>query len=142
MKLTLFFDSYCPLCAAEMKMLQDFDLEGKLIFEDIHAKDFELRYPKIDPVKADKILHGLYEDGSMIYGLDVTYQAWRTVGRKPWLALLRWPIIRWFADIAYRFFAQNRYSISWILTGQKRCSACATKISEKPNVTGSDVRKF
>jgi predicted DCC family thiol-disulfide oxidoreductase YuxK len=134
MKLTLFFDGYCPLCAAEMKMLGELDLEGNLIFEDIHAADFAARYPSIDPVKADKYLHGLYEDESMIFGLDVTHQAWRTVGRKPWLALLRWPIIRWFSDIAYRIFAKNRYSISWLLTGQKRCTACTTKTSTKPEL--------
>ena len=43
----------------------------------------------------------------MIFGSDVTHQAWRTVGRKPWLALLRWTIIRWFSDIAYRIFAKK-----------------------------------
>ncbi len=131
MKLTLFFDSYCPLCVAEMKMLAELDHKQNLKFEDIHAADFALRYPAIDPVKADKILHGLYEDGSMIFGLDVTHQAWRAVGHKPWLALLRWPIIRWFADCCYWVFANNRYLISWLLTGQKRCVSCAFKHPEK-----------
>lgn len=131
MKLTLFFDGYCPLCVAEMKMLGELNHENNLVFEDIHAPDFQLRYPSIDPVNANKYLHGLYEDGSMIFGLDVTHQAWRIVGRKPWLALLRWPIIRWFADLAYWIFAKNRYSISWLLTGQKRCKACATQIPKK-----------
>ncbi len=131
MKLTLFFDSCCPLCVSEMEMLAELDHKKNLNFEDIHAADFELRYPTVDPIEADKILHGLFEDGSMIFGLDVTYHAWRIVGRKPWLALLRWPIVRWFADHCYRFFAKNRYSISWLLTGQKRCLSCATKNSLK-----------
>lgn len=131
MKLTLFFDGYCPLCVAEMKMLAELDNGNNFFFEDIHAADFELRYPTIDPIKADKILHALYENGSMIFGLDVTHQAWRTVGGKPWLVLLRWPIIRWFSDCCYRVFAKNRYFISWLLTGQKRCTNCVTKILPK-----------
>lgn len=124
MKLTLFYDSYCPLCATEMKMLEELDVNKSLILEDIHSEGFEMRFPSIDPEAADRILHGQLEDGSLIYGLDVTHQAWRAVGKKPWLAILRWPLIRWFADIGYLIFAKNRYSISWLLTGKKRCGPC------------------
>ncbi|MFK7863900.1 MAG: thiol-disulfide oxidoreductase DCC family protein [Pseudohongiellaceae bacterium] len=123
-KLTLFFDSYCPLCAAEMEMLKEYDAAGRLEFQDIHSADFSENYPTIDPIAADRVLHGQYEDGTMIYGLDVTHQAWRAVNKKPWIGVLRWPIIRWFADIGYRIFAKNRYSISWALTGKKRCEPC------------------
>ena len=131
MKLTLLFDSYCPLCTAEMKLLGNLDIERKLIFVDIHAVDFSNRFPAVDPVLANKILHGIYEDGSIIFGLDVTHQAWRAVGQKPWLAILRWPIIRWFTDFAYVIFAKNRYAISWLITGKKRCVPCATKTVPK-----------
>lgn len=127
--LTLFYDSYCPLCAAEMDQLRRFDEQGRLRFEDIHADDFSARYPTVDPVAADRVLHAQYDDGQMIYGLDVTHQAWALVGRHRWLAVLRWPIIRWFADLGYRFFARYRYGISLVLTGQRRCSpsgSCAT----------------
>jgi predicted DCC family thiol-disulfide oxidoreductase YuxK len=37
---------------------------------------------------------------------------------------LRWPIISWFADRAYNFFARHRYTISYLLTGQKRGKQC------------------
>lgn len=131
MKLTLFFDSYCPLCAAEMKMLEDYDTEGRLAFQDIHSPDFTSKFPTIDPVAADRLLHGQYADGTMIYGLDVTHHAWRAVNRKPWIALLRWPVVRWFADIGYKVFAKNRYSISWLLTGQKRCEPCGKNSSSQ-----------
>lgn len=127
MKLTLFYDGYCPLCVAEMRQLQALNARRQnpaLEFADIHAPGFAARYPDIDPVAADRILHGRFEDGRMIYGLDVSHQAWRAVGKKPWLALLRWPLIRWFADIAYWIFARHRYRISWLLTGQQRCSPC------------------
>ena len=134
--LTLFFDSTCPLCAAEMRQLRSLDTAGRLCFADIYAEDFATCYPHIDVAAADRYLHGEYADGSMIYGLDVTCGAWRAVDRKRWLLILRWPIIRWFADIAYRLFARNRYTISYLLTGQKRCERCTTF-----NEVGSTCRR-
>ncbi|MEQ8314924.1 MAG: DUF393 domain-containing protein [Gammaproteobacteria bacterium] len=124
--LTLFFDSACPLCAIEMRQLQQLDKDGNLRFEDILAPGFAERFPHIDPVKADRILHAEYADGQLIYGLDVTQQSWAAVNRKRWLAVLRWPVIRWLADIAYGIFARNRYTISYWLTGTRRCEPCAS----------------
>ena len=123
--LTLFFDSTCPLCAAEMRQLAELDSESRLQFEDIYAEDFQSRFPHIDPVAADRFLHAEYADGTMVYSLDVTYAAWSAVNKKKWLAVLRWPVIRWFADIGYRVFARNRYTISYLLTGTKRCERCS-----------------
>lgn len=124
-KLTLFFDSYCPLCVAEMEQLAKLDKRNILDFEDIHQSNFQERYPSVDPVAADRVLHAMYEDGTMLYGLDVTHRAWQSVGRKAWIGVLRWPIVRIFADLGYHFFARNRYSISWLLTGKRRCEPCA-----------------
>lgn len=138
--LTLFYDSYCPLCANEMAQLRRLDTHQRLRFEDIHADDFSQRYPDIDPQAADRILHARYDDGRMIYGLDVTHQAWALVGKQRWLAVLRWPVIRCFADLGYRFFARYRYGISLVLTGQRRCSpggSCGIATAS-PNSTGSN----
>lgn len=126
MKLTLFYDGYCPLCKSEMAKLEALDQRDHLAFEDIQSPGFSLRYPNIDVPEANRILHAQYEDGSMIYGLDVTHQAWRLVGRHRWLALLRLPIIRWFADFGYLVFARHRYTISYWFTGQRRCESCST----------------
>ena len=122
--LTLFYDSYCPLCVSEMELLRKLDVNSRLRFEDIHAPDFPQRYPHIDPASANSVLHAEYDDGSMIFGLDVTHQAWATVNHKSWLVILRWPLIRWFADLGYRIFARHRYSISYLLTGTRRCDLC------------------
>lgn len=124
-KLTVFYDSYCPLCVSEMDQLAQLDSNNLLQLEDIHQPDFATRFPAIDPVAADRVLHAMLEDGTMLYGLDVTHKVWQSVGKKPWIALLRWPVIRFFADIGYTIFARNRYSISWLLTGKRRCEPCA-----------------
>tara|TARA_R110001599_G_scaffold170573_1_gene360866 strand:+ start:83 stop:451 length:369 start_codon:yes stop_codon:yes gene_type:complete len=121
MKLRLFYDGYCPLCVAEMDKLKAYDHKQNLDFEDIQALDFKDRFPSLNWQDLNKRIYGQLPDGSLITGLDVTYLAWKSVG-KGWLyAPLRWPVIRWFADAFYLFFARYRYTISYLLTGKKRC---------------------
>ncbi|BFM50761.1 DUF393 domain-containing protein [Marinomonas sp. THO17] len=122
--LTIFYDGKCPLCAAEMKSLAKFDTKHQLVLEDLHADDFPQRFPHIDPVAADKILHGQLEDGRIIKGLDVTCTAWKLVNKHRWLQALRWPVVRFFADQAYLFFARYRHPISAFVSGQPRCEPC------------------
>ncbi|WP_394209086.1 thiol-disulfide oxidoreductase DCC family protein [Enterovibrio calviensis] len=130
MLFTLFYDGSCPLCVAEMNQLRTLNTNGSLHFEDILASDFTERYPDIIPDDAREILHGKFHDGRVLLGLDVTHQAWKRVGRKRWIGLLRLPVIRWFADKAYLTFAKNRYRISWLLTGKSRCEPCASGVCE------------
>jgi predicted DCC family thiol-disulfide oxidoreductase YuxK len=130
MKLTFFFDSYCPLCVAEVAELSRFDTKRLLVFEDIHASDFETRYPDINRQAANRLLHARLEDRRMIYGLDATYQSWRYVEQKRWIAVLRWPLVRSIADFAYYLFARNRHLISFLLTGKSRCGPC--RVSRDP----------
>ena len=126
-KLTLFFDSTCPLCVAEMQSLQALNSSNLLIFEDIFSDNFCDRFPNISQNEASKIFHGRYENGDMIFGLDVSVQAWNIVGRHRWLGILRAPGIRIIADIAYRFFARYRSLISLLLTGKRKCESCEIK---------------
>lgn len=126
MKLTIFYDSQCPLCSAEINQLRLLDLNDRLRFEDLHAPDFMKRFPYIDPVHANRILHGQLENGQMIFGLDVTCRAWAAVGKHRWLAILRWPVIRWIADLCYLFFARYRHVISrFVASGIKNRPDCA-----------------
>ncbi len=124
MKLTVFYDGFCPLCSAEINQLRAYDGDNKIAFEDIHAPDFVKRYPYIDQVEANRILHGQLSNGDMIYGLDVTYQAWKAVGKHRWLAILRWPGIKLLADISYRFFARHRNMISSLIMGKTKSQDC------------------
>ena len=139
--LTIFYDGRCPLCAAEMKQLRQLDAAGKLRLEDINRSDFKQRFPHIDPVEADRVLHGQWANGTLIFGLDVTQQAWALVGRHRWLKLLRLPLVRWFADFGYLFFARYRRQISRLLTGSSRCDAEACyKISAGAPAETSQIK--
>ena len=132
-ELTLFFDGYCPLCVKEMAHLRAADHHQRLLLVDIQQPDFAERYPHIDAAAASRILHAETASGELLLGLDVTYRAWSLVGRGFWFAPLRWPVIRWFADKAYLWFARNRYRISGWLIGQQRCNTCSPQ--------GCDLRK-
>lgn len=122
--LILFYDGFCPLCMAEMRRLQQCDQQNKLRLEDIQAENFAERYPQFDKTALNARIHGLTASGEVLQGLDVTCLAWRLVGKHAWLKVLRWPVIRWFADLGYGLFARYRYQISYWLTGKKRCQVC------------------
>jgi predicted DCC family thiol-disulfide oxidoreductase YuxK len=131
--LTIFYDGYCPLCLVEMDKLKQLDTQQNISFVDIQDPAFCARYPHLDWQILNARIHGYLADGSLISGLDVTYLAWKLVGKGWVYAPLRWPIIRWFADIAYNLFAKHRYRISYLLTGKKPCIPCINK-GEKADV--------
>lgn len=132
-KLTLFYDGYCPLCLAEMNKLQHYDKNKAIAFVDIQSPDFALNFPQLRWQELNDRIHGELPDGRLISGLDVTYLAWNLVGKGWVYAPLRWPLVAWFADHFYSFFARNRYRISYLLTGKKRlteserCESCNLK---------------
>lgn len=123
-ELTIFYDGGCPLCTSEIRHLERLDRGNKLVFEDIYAPFFTEQFPHIDLQQADKVLHGQWNDGSMIYGLDVTYHSWTLVGKRHWVAILRWPLFKQTAQLGYGFFARHRHRISAIVTGKPRCERC------------------
>ena len=121
--LRIYFDGHCPLCAREMNQLRQLDSAKKLDLQDIHAGDFSQRFPHINPLEADRILHGETADGRLLLGLDVTCMAWQLVGRGHWFMWMRWPLIKPVADRAYLLFARHRHRISrWF--GRDDTAAC------------------
>ena len=130
-ELIIFYDGGCPLCVSEMRHLSKLDTASKISLENIYADDFSARFPHIDQQRADEILHGQLATGEVIYALDVTYEAWSLVGKRHWVAILRWPIIKQIANYSYLFFAKYRSTISKLLTGSERCEMCA--ISRDPS---------
>lgn len=108
----IFYDGNCPLCAKEMRLLKEADIHSKITLEDINANDFEQRFNYIKHEDALAFLHGQQDNGEMIYGLDVTFAAWQTVGRHKWLTILQLPGIRFMADQIYKVFAKYRSPIA------------------------------
>lgn len=130
MQFTVFYDGACPLCMAEMRHLMKRNQKNTLNFVDINHPTFELEYPDLDKNALNARIHGRWDSGEMLTGLDVTYMAWKQVGMGWLYATLRWPLIRFFADKIYLVFARHRYRISHWLTGQRRCE---TDVCVPPN---------
>ena len=122
--LVIFYDSYCPLCMAEMRHLHKRNTNGKLDFVDINDETFADNYPQFNHAELNARIHGLANKQQVITGLDVTYHAWRLVGMGWLYAPLRWRIFRPIADWFYIKFAKHRYRISYWLTGKARCDTC------------------
>ena len=102
-ELKIFYDGGCPLCLSEMKHLMKLDQQQKIDLVDINQESFQAKYPNINREKADRILHGQLANGKILLGLDVTHKAWNLVGKGKWIAIIRWPIIRIFADPDIRY---------------------------------------
>ncbi|MFT5720820.1 MAG: putative DCC family thiol-disulfide oxidoreductase YuxK [Motiliproteus sp.] len=130
-ELTIFYDGGCPLCVSEMRHLCRHDREQRIVLEDIHAEGFAERFPYINPVRADQMLHGQLANGEMIYALEVTYTAWTLVGKHHWVRVLRWPLVKQVSHWLYLFFARHRARISRLLTGSDRCKVCVIKREER-----------
>ncbi|WP_421132451.1 thiol-disulfide oxidoreductase DCC family protein [Alteromonas sp. A079] len=127
----IFYDSYCPLCMAEMRHLKKRDKTDSLTLVDIQDPQFSAEYPELDYDALNARIHAMLPSGEIITGLDVTHQAWKAVGVGWLYAPLRWPVIRIFADWFYTVFARHRYTISYLLTGKKR--SCARCVPGEPN---------
>jgi len=124
MTLTIFYDGQCPLCMTEINQLQKLNHKNNLNFVNLHDENFTDRYPHIDPAKAERIIHGETENGTLLLGLDVTCTAWILVEKHRWLKILRWPLIRNIADLIYRLFARYRHRISRLIMGKQICDQC------------------
>lgn len=127
----IFYDASCPLCNTEMLHLKEADTEDRIVLVDINVDSFSACYPDIDKDKAMGLLHARTDTGDMIYGLDVTYQAWKTVGKYSWLKALRLPVIKIAADAGYTFFAKHRQLISRILMPHKACNSDQCNIRQR-----------
>jgi predicted DCC family thiol-disulfide oxidoreductase YuxK len=111
-KLTIFYDGRCPLCQAEIVFLSRKNQAELLHFVDINSQLFQPEQVGISCEKALSEMHGLYEDGELIVGVEVFAQSYKRVNLK----LLSWifsrTILRSTLNVGYKVFAKNRHFIS------------------------------
>lgn len=118
--LTIFYDGNCALCAREMYHLMKMDKQGNIQFEDLHQPDFSRKFPDIDQEKAMDLLHGKLRD-DIIVGLDVTYHAWRLVGKEHWVKPLQCAVLKPAFNRLYHLFAKNRHTIAKFFYPEESC---------------------
>lgn len=116
----VFWDGDCPLCRREIEFLRRRDREGKILFTDIAAADWD---PKLVGLTQEELMakiHGRLPDGTIIEGVEVFRQLYDAVGFHRLVAASRWPMVRWLLDLGYQLFARNRLR----LTGRCEDGSC------------------
>lgn len=108
-QLRLLYDSECPLCSREVRLLERLDRgRGRVQFEDIAAASFDASRYRLEASAVMGRIHAVLPDGSVTEGMDVFRRAYAAVGLGWLLAPTGWPILRSIADAGYQVFARNR----------------------------------
>ena len=102
---TLYHDSQCPLCRAEIRRLAR-HTGDRLTLVDIHA----LQDYRGLPHKRDLLarLHLLTSDGIWLTGLEANIRAWQHSPYRRLWQMLEWPVVRTIAGLAYKGWLRNR----------------------------------
>jgi len=109
--LTLYYESACPLCNAEMSNLMLRNTEGHLRFADVSAPDFS--GPPAGTTMQDllELIHARRADGRVLKGVEVFRLAYEAVGLGWVSTAMRLPLLRPFAEWSYPVLARNRHRI-------------------------------
>jgi predicted DCC family thiol-disulfide oxidoreductase YuxK len=112
--LTLFFDGACPMCRAEMTVLQRRDTAGRLRFADVHAADFAVP-AATTPAAMLAAIHGRTADDRLVVGVETLRLAYRAIGLGWLVAPTDWPLLRGASERAYLWAARHRFALpAWL----------------------------
>lgn len=115
--LTLYYDSRCPLCNAEMTNLRLRDRAGLLRFADVWSPGFA-GPPGATHEELLTVIHGTTADGRVLRGVEVFRRAYEAVGLGWVTAATRLPLVGALADRLYPVLARNRYRLPrWLVGG-------------------------
>lgn len=111
-ELTIYVDSTCGFCVAEVSMLKRHDRRGVLAFVDLATPGFADFPPGTDMATLNARLHSVAADGRVLTGLDSMQAIYRLVG----LGWVVWPLrirpLRPLMAWCYEQFARHRYKVS------------------------------
>ena len=108
----VFYDSLCPLCDAEVKMLRKLDSESRVIFIDITSSSFSPGLYNRTIEDFIGTMHGLDRRGRMLTGLAVFRMVYSELGVGWMYRWTGWPLIGMIADAGYKVFAYWRPYLS------------------------------
>ncbi len=134
-RVTLLYDAACPLCSREARLLQRFNTEGNLLFEDISAPGFNPARYDLTQEEVMGHIHAILPDGQAVTGLEAFRQCYAAVGLGFLLAPTSWPMLRPVFDRGYEWFARNRLK----LTGRghvcesRTCGVHANSVQPEPD---------
>jgi predicted DCC family thiol-disulfide oxidoreductase YuxK len=110
--LTLLYDGSCALCATEMEQLRRRATDGRLVFVDIAAADFDATAWGFELAALNEEMHAVRADGQVLRGLEAIRAAYDAAGIGWVFAPSGWAALKPWADRGYRLFARHRRGIS------------------------------
>ena len=117
----VFYDGDCPLCMREIRMLQRRDQDGRILFTDVAADDFDASAIGVSWTALMARIHGRLADGTIVQGVEVFRQLYSAIGFRRLVAMTRLPGLSHLLALAYSLFAKNRLR----LTGRCANGSCA-----------------
>lgn len=123
---TLLYDHECPFCRLEVEWLLRRDRQQRLRAIDISAPDFRAADYGLGQEEVHARLHGVTGDGVVVEGMAAIRGAWSAVGLGWVMAPTAWPVLRWFADLGYRWFAKNRVRLGRLFGRRCDTGSCDT----------------
>jgi predicted DCC family thiol-disulfide oxidoreductase YuxK len=115
--LTIYYESACPLCNAEIQNLMLRNTGGLLWFADVSAPDFS-DFPA-GTTLADllALVHGRTADGRVLRGVEVFRLAYQAAGLGWVSSALRLPVLGRMIEAAYPVLARHRHRLPRRLVG-------------------------
>lgn len=114
--LTIYYESACALCNAEMSNLKLRNSHGRLVFVDVSAPGFSDLPPGTGLAELLTLIHARQADGEIIKGVDVFRQAYSAVGLGWVTRLLQAPLLGRLADGVYPWIARHRHQQPRVMT--------------------------
>lgn len=107
--LTVYYDSACYVCAAEIDVYRKKDKHRKLAYVDISAPAFDAHQEGLDPKTVHKWFHARRADGELLVGVDAFIAIWDQLSSFRFMAkAARNPVARFLMDQGYKIFVEVR----------------------------------
>ena len=115
--LTLYYESACPLCNAEMSNLMLRNSAQQLLFVDVSAPGFSDLPAGATMHDLLDLIHARTADGRVLKGVEVFRLAYEAAGLGWVSAVMRLPVLGPLAERVYPVLARNRHRIPRRLVG-------------------------
>jgi predicted DCC family thiol-disulfide oxidoreductase YuxK len=123
---TLIYDGKCPICNGTVKWIKENEVEGTFEMLPCQSERIDSEFPDVKRDECMQAMHLVLPDGKVFVGERAMPEIFRRLKRYRFAAtFFRLPGAQTFSRIAYRWFADRRYTIAGILshlTGKRKAT--------------------
>jgi predicted DCC family thiol-disulfide oxidoreductase YuxK len=123
---TLIYDGNCPICSGTVKWIRENEEEGAFEMLPCQSDRMDLEYPEVKRDACMQAMHLVLPDGKVFVGERAMPEIFLRLKRYRFaVTFFKLPGAQTFSRIAYRWFADRRYTIAGILshlTGKRKAT--------------------